>query len=60
MRFEQVDKRFEQVDKRFEQVDKRFEQMDRRLSLIEADQKQFFRTTGIIDGRIDELSTRIK
>ncbi len=34
----------------------RFGEVDRRLALIEADQKQFFKETGEIHGRLNELS----
>ena len=36
----------------------RFSDIDKRLTLIEADQKQFFRETGEIHGRLDELSRK--
>ena len=37
-------------------MNRQFDKVDSRLTRIEEDQKQFFRTTGIIDGRLDELS----
>ncbi len=36
--------------------DRQFDRLDKRLALIEADQKQFFKETGRLDGRLDELS----
>ena len=36
-------------------VDRQFDRVDHRLTVIEADQKQFFTLTGRLEGRIEEL-----
>ncbi len=39
-----------------EDMNRQFNRVDQRLSLIEADQKEFFTITGRLDGRIEQLS----
>lgn len=39
-----------------EDMNRQFNRVDQRLSLIEADQKEFFSITGRLDGRIEQLS----
>ena len=41
-------------------MNRQFDKVDSCLTRIEEDQKQFFKTTGILDGRLDELSSRVK
>ncbi len=41
-------------------INRQFDKVDSRLTRIEGDQKQFFKTTGVLDGRMDELSARVK
>ena len=40
----------------FAGMDRQFDRVDRRLTLIEGDQKQFFKVTGTLEGRIEQLS----
>lgn len=50
----------EDMNRRFSELkadlNSKFGEVDRRLGLIEADQKQFFKETGEIHGRLNELS----
>ena len=41
-------------------INRQFDKVDSRLTRIEEDQKQFFKTIGVLDGRLDELSSRVK
>lgn len=40
----------------FAGMDRQFDRVDKRLTLIEGDQKQFFKITGTLEGRIEQLS----
>lgn len=40
----------------FAGMDRQFDRVDKRLTLIEGDQKQFFKVTGTLEGRIEQLS----
>ncbi len=54
---ERLDHRINGLEGRMNQQIKGLEErMDKRLSLIEGDQKEFFRVTGRLDGRIDQLT----
>ncbi len=53
-----MDRQFEQVDRQFEQVDRRFEQINHRLDRIDDDLKHFHNVTGVLEGRIDEVSRK--
>lgn len=58
IRFRAVEQRFDEMSRRFGDMDRRLDAIDRRLNLIESDQKQFFKETGEIQGRLNELSSR--
>ena len=55
-----MNRQFDEVKRQFDEVRRQFDKVDSRLLRIEEDQKQFFKTTGVLDGRMDELSARVK
>jgi hypothetical protein len=42
------------------QIDKRFDGIDKTLVLIQEDQRQFYGITQKLEGRVDEISHRVK
>jgi hypothetical protein len=57
LRFNDVDKKIDRMDDR---TDKRLAAIDNRLDLIQKDQTQFYGITQKLEGRVDEISSRVK
>ncbi len=48
------------MNRQFDDVRRQYDKVGFRLTRIEDDKKQFFKTTGMLGGRMDELSSRVK
>ncbi len=48
------------MDKQFDRVDKRFDVLTARVSALEADYTQFYGMQQKMEGRLDEISSRVK
>jgi hypothetical protein len=59
-KFDAIDRRFDLVDKRFDAVDKRFNRIEDKLDLIQRDMSDFNGITKKLEGRVDEISQRVK
>lgn len=49
---------FDNVDRRFQAIDHQFESVNKRLDRIDDDLKHFHNVTGVLEGRIDEISRK--
>ena len=57
-RFEDMGKRFDDLGKRFDDMGARMDRIERRLELIEADLKEFYRSLGEHNKRIQRLEDK--
>ena len=55
-RFDGVDKRMDRTDARIDRVDARIDHVDTELAAIRNHLTTFYSVTGVLQGRIDELS----
>jgi len=55
---DRLEKRMDGLDKRMDQSDRRFDRIESRLDRIEADLREFYRTIGQHEIRLDTLEKR--
>ncbi len=55
-----MDKQFDRIDKQFDRIDKRLDALTARVSALETDYTQFYGMQQKVEGRLDEISARVK
>ncbi len=52
--------KFDSIDRRLDSIDRRMDKIDVTTGLIQKDMTQFYGVTQKLEGRVDEISHRVK